>query len=217
MVALAVSFVVLLAPLAIAVVRGADLTPTLGFAALCGSLSTFSVLYTVWTYRLYRATPRPALMALASTQHHRGPSVAAKLLGFGGAGDWALSAAGASLVVAVVATMLGNSSNMLWLAALVIITVGSSWASMVIAFALRYLRLHAAGETLEFDITEEPVFTDFVSMAVMISSVGAMTAATPRTSAALAAVRTHTIVSFAFNAFVIAMVISLMTGLVGAL
>ena len=100
---------------------------------------------------------------------------------------------------------------------LALVVVGAAWMSIVITFALRYLRLHAAGQTLKFDIDEEPRFVDFTSMAVMISSVGAMTAATPKTSASLAAVRTHTIVSFFFNAFVIAMVISLLTGLVGTI
>ena len=60
-------------------------------------------------------------------------------------------------------------------------------------------------------------FRGNVSLVLALVVVGAMTAATPKTSASLAAVRTHTIVSFFFNAFVIAMVISLLTGLVGTI
>lgn len=48
----------------------------------------------------------------------------------------------------------------------------------------------------------------------MISSVGALSGGTPKTRAGLNAARTHTFLGFAFNALVVAMVVSLVTGLV---
>lgn len=51
-------------------------------------------------------------------------------------------------------------------------------------------------------------------MAVMVSSVGAMSAGVPRTRAGLTAVRTHTYISFAFNALIVAMAVSLIAGLI---
>lgn len=50
-------------------------------------------------------------------------------------------------------------------------------------------------------------------MAVMVSSVGAMSAGTPRTRARLSTVRGHTTLAFVFNAFVVSMVGSLVVGL----
>ncbi len=184
------------------------------FILLCVVLTVFIATYSIWTYRLYAATPQKVLLRIARQQESLGVTVMSRMLGFGSPGDWALASAVTSLAVAGGATVLIGGAW--WTVPFVLIAVGAAWMSIVITFALRYLRLHAAGQSLKFDITEEPQFADFVSMAVMISSVGAMTAATPLTSASLAAVRTHTIVSFFFNAFVIAMVISLMTGLVGS-
>lgn len=76
--------------------------------------------------------------------------------------------------------------------------------------------MHVAGETITFDIDEDPTFVDFLSMAVMVSSVGAMSAGTPRTRLGLSAVRTHTFISFAFNAIVVAMAVSLITGFIAS-
>lgn len=96
----------------------------------------------------------------------------------------------------------------------VLTTTAGAWTTVTYAFALRYFRLHAAGERIEFDIDEDPRFLDFVSMAVMVSSVGAMSAGTPRTRAGLSTVRSHTALAFVFNAFVVAMVVSLVAGLI---
>lgn len=108
----------------------------------------------------------------------------------------------------------------LWLPALVVITAATSWATIVYAFALRYFRLNAGGETITFDLAEHatgiPQFIDFVSMSVMVSSVGALSAGTPRTRASLAAVRTHTFIAFGFNALVVAMTVSLVTSLIAS-
>lgn len=184
------------------------------FTVLCVVLTVFIATYSVWTYRLYARTSRALLMRIARRQETSGITLTARLLGFGNPGDWALASALTSLAVAGGATVLIDGAW--WTVPLVLAAVVSAWMSIAITFALRYLRLHAVGQEMKFDITEQPRFADFFSMAIMISSVGAMTAATPQTSAGLAAVRVHTIVSFFFNAFVIAMVISLMTGLVGS-
>ncbi|MGF3054284.1 DUF1345 domain-containing protein [Microbacterium sp. YY-03] len=194
---------------------GGEFTTRYSFTLMCIGLTIFIASYSIWTYRLYASTPQRVLMRIAHRQERSGVTLMSRMLGFGSPGDWALASAVTSLAVAAGATVLIDGAW--WTVPLVLVTVGAAWMSIVITFALRYLRLHAAGQTLKFDIDEEPRFVDFTSMAVMISSVGAMTAATPKTSASLAAVRTHTIVSFFFNAFVIAMVISLLTGLVGTI
>ena len=213
-VSLAVALLVGIAAVIWGFVTGSTFGPRFTFAALCVVLALFISVYSIWTFRLYANTPRALLMRIARRQESRGISLTSRLLGFGNAGDWALASAVTSLAIAAGATVLIDGAW--WTVPLVLTTVGAAWMSIVITFALRYLRLHAIGQTMRFDITEEPRFVDFVSMAVMISSVGAMTAATPQTSAGLSAVRIHTVVSFFFNAFVIAMVISLLTGLVGS-
>jgi uncharacterized membrane protein len=168
-------------------------------AALC---ATFSV-----------TAPADALR-IAATQHRRGASRLSRVIGLKTAEDWSMTAALVALLVSLVAAAVGVRQGGMWLPLLVLLTVGTAWATVVYAFALRYFRLHAAGETIHFDIVESPGFGDFVSMAVMVSSVGAMSAGTPRTRAGLGTVRTHTFISFAFNALVVAMAVSLISSLI---
>lgn len=182
------------------------------FAAMCASLTTFSAVYLVWTHRVYTSVGAERLLQIAAAQYHRGAGPLARLLGLGSTVNWSLTAAATALVIAIAASVLSSAQTGLWLSFLVLLTAAGSWATMAYAFAVRYLRLHASGERIEFDIVEQPEFIDFVSMAVMVSSVGALSGGTPRTRADLSAVRTHTVIAFTFNALVVAMVVSLMTG-----
>ncbi len=187
----------------------------LAFVTLCGVSSGFSVLYLVWTHRVFSRLDDAECARIAAIQFRRGPSRTARVLGFARTVDWAVFAASISLFAAIAATIIGSefeTRDSLWLPALVLLTAGSAWATMVYAFALRYMRLHAGGETIAFDIEERPKFIDFVSMAVMVSSVGALSAGTPRTRAGLGTVRTHTFIAFGFNTLVIAMIVSLVNG-----
>ncbi|QZY51978.1 DUF1345 domain-containing protein [Leucobacter tenebrionis] len=215
-IAMLVSSPILAAPLIVLGRAGLRENPGLVLAALCASFTVFFLVYLVWTHLLFsRADPDEALR-IAAAQHRRGASRLSRVIGLKTAEDWGMTAALVALMVSVVAAVFGAREGGDWMPALVLITVGASWATVVYAFALRYFRLHAAGETIEFRIVERPDFTDFVSMAVMVSSVGAMAAGEPRTRAGLAAVRTHTFISFAFNALVVAMAVSLISSLITA-
>lgn len=183
---------------------------------LCGAFVAFFGVHIVWTHRAFARTAAPELSRIAALQQRRGAGTLARILGLGSAEEWGVSAGTAALVVSIAAAVAGAGRGGLVLALLVLLTVGAAWTSVVYAFALRYLRLDAAGETISFDIVEEPTFSDFLSMAVMVSSVGALSAGTPRTRAGLSAVRTHTFIAFAFNTLVVAMVVSIITTLVTA-
>lgn len=83
-------------------------------------------------------------------------------------------------------------------------------------YALRYLRLHSAGETFRFEFDDAPGFTDFLSFTLMLSSAGSHSAAVPITRPGLRAIRSHTVIAFVFNALIIAMTVSLITNLVAS-
>lgn len=188
----------------------------IALGAVCLAMAVFSLIYVVWTHVLFTKTHASDLARIAVSQFRRGPSRLSRIAGFGSAGNWAISAASAALVVAVAASIVGVRGGGWWLPIVVLLTAGASWATMVYAFALRYYRLDAAGERFAFEIAEDPAFIDFVSMAVMVSSVGALSAGSPRSRAGLTAVRTHTFVAFGFNALVVAMTVSLVTTLISA-
>ncbi|MBK0421833.1 DUF1345 domain-containing protein [Leucobacter sp. CSA2] len=204
-----------LALLGIRLDRGFEITsPELIFAGVCGSFAVFFIVYLVWTHRIFSRTPAEELKLIAATQSRQRPSGYARALGVQSAESFAMMAAFAALAVAIAAAIVGARSGGIWLTALVLLTVGLAWATVAYAFALRYLRLNAVGETIEFDIREDPGFPEFLSMGIMVSAIGAMSAGTPRTSASLTAVRVHTSLSFAFNALIIAMTVSLIATLV---
>lgn len=206
--------------MAVAIVQGARwgesvaLGSVVGFAGL--SLTVFSLVYVIWTHRLFHATPRKELARIAAEQYRRGPSRLERWMGFAGAESWAMWAAIASILVAMLTAIAWYSDRSVWLPLVTIGTAASSWALMAYAFALRYLRLHAAGEEIEFEIREDPAFSDFLSMSFLIATVAALSAGTPRTRAGLRSVRAQTIIAFAFNSLVIAMIVSLVLGLLNA-
>lgn len=185
-------------------------------AAFCASFTVFFLVFLVWTHRLFSRTDPDTALKIAAAQYRGGASWFSRLLGLKSAEEWGMSAAFLALFVSVLASIMGAREQGLWLPIIVLITVATSWATVVYAFGLRYFRLHAAGETITFDIDEPPTFTDFLSMAVMVSSVGAMSAGTPRTRAGLTTVRTHTFISFGFNALAVAMAVSFITGFITA-
>lgn len=186
------------------------------FMSMSVALVAFFVVYVVWTHRLFARGDQAEVRRIAALQYARSPGLFARMAGFGGALDWALGAAAIALAVSVGGSLVSSTVDGIWMPVLILCTTAGAWVTMTYAFALRYFRLDAAGERIEFDIDEEPCFTDFVSMAVMVSSVGAMSGGTPRTRASLSTVRNHTIMAFAFNAFVVAMVISLVSGYIAA-
>lgn len=194
--------------------RDALLTPAGTLSIACAFWVLFSVIYLTWTHLVHARCPDDVLRRVADVQHHRRPSNLEIFLGLRITGTGTLSAAFFALFAAVGTSFIGIDTAHVWRLALVVLTVASAWATMVYAFALRYLRLDAAGERITFDIDEQPRFGDFLSMGAMVSAVGAMSAGTPRTSAGLRAVRTHTLFAFVFNTFIVAMTVSLVVGLI---
>ncbi|NLA66198.1 MAG: DUF1345 domain-containing protein, partial [Leucobacter sp.] len=187
-----VSLPILIAALIPMVGANTNFDVGLVFTLMCTAFMVFFVIYLVWTHLVFSRTSAIDVKAVAALQHQSGASGVSRVIGLRTPEEWAMFAAGAAMLVSILASIIGARSGGLWLPLLVVGTVGASWVTVVYAFALRYLRLHCGGETISFDIDEEPEFADFLSMAVMVSSVGAMSAGTPRTRAGLSAVRTHT-------------------------
>jgi uncharacterized membrane protein len=186
-------------------------------AAGCATLILALGVYLVWTHVLYTNTDPATLARIAAAQHQRRPSALARVFGLSSTENWAISVAVAALAGAIAAAVFGTQEGGLLLAILALGTAVAAWVTVVYAFALRYFRLHAAGEHFTIDITEEPRFEDFITTALMISSAGALSAGAPTTRASLGAVRAHTVIAFGFNALVIAMAVSLMTSFVTTL
>lgn len=205
--------------IAVVVLLREDFGPTdlqLLFVLMCAMFTGFFLVYLVWSHRVFARSDPQQVTWIAAQQQRRGPSRLSRVLGVARTEDWVIMTAASALIVSITAVAIDGDAGGVWLAVLVLLTTACAWATLVYAYALRYFRLHASGDRIEFDIDEPPAFTDFVSMAVMVSSVGALSAGTPRTRAGLRAVRPHTVVAFAFNALVVAMIVSLVSGFIAA-
>lgn len=187
-------------------------SPAIALALVCGAWTLFAAIYLLWTRALYTRASDEEIMRISRVLHHDRPDLTDHLVGLGSGGTGTVSAAMFALITALGAALLGPEAP--WIMPIALVTVASAWLTMAYAFALTYLRLSAAGERITFDIDEEPRFGDFLSMSLMVSCVGALSAGTPRTRAALRAVRTHTVFAFVFNAFIVAMTVSLVVGFV---
>ncbi|MCD5362858.1 MULTISPECIES: DUF1345 domain-containing protein [Chromobacterium] len=103
---------------------------------------------------------------------------------------------------------------------LAILTIFSSWAFIHVMFALHYARSYYAAHArglppgLEFPGKEEPDYGDFLYFACIIGTSG-QTADVSYTTSALRKVGTlHCVLSFFFNATVLALMINIAAGLI---
>ncbi|KMN36946.1 hypothetical protein VI26_05465 [Chromobacterium sp. LK1] len=103
---------------------------------------------------------------------------------------------------------------------LAILTIFSSWAFIHVMFALHYARSYYASHArglppgLEFPGKEEPDYGDFLYFACIIGTSG-QTADVSYTTSALRKVGTlHCVLSFFFNATVLALMINIAAGLI---
>ena len=183
-------------------------------SAGCMTLAVSFLLYILWTHVLFARTDPLRLREIAEVQHRRGASRLAKAFGVASTESWAISAATTALIGSLAAAIYGGEATGLSLTIVVMFTAVTAWATVVYAYALKYLRIEAHSRSIAYTIPDEPRFEDALTMAAMISAAGSTTAATPKTREALRAVRTHTVIAFAFNALVIAMAVSLISGLV---
>jgi len=84
---------------------------------------------------------------------------------------------------------------------------------MVYAFAQAYLYLATEPTDvahLQFAHAEEPRFGDYVTLAVLVSTMAATVSAQLTSRAAWRLVRVNVVIAFAFNSVIIAMVVSLL-------
>jgi uncharacterized membrane protein len=126
---------------------------------------------------------------------------------------WAASASVTALGATLAVTVDGSPDSRVLLTALALTTAVATWRTLVYSFPLRYLRLHAAWEDFDFPIAEHLNFSDFVTISLTVSAAGAFTAVTPRMRPGLNMVRTHSVLTFVFNAAILVLLVSLTASL----
>ncbi|HIW90950.1 MAG TPA: DUF1345 domain-containing protein [Candidatus Corynebacterium avicola] len=178
----------------------------------------FVAIYLLWTHRAYSSLDPDALRTAAESdrEHNRG------WLGWWSGLRWgAASLTTTAAIFAVVVTIaIALTPGMREDTAVIILTmlmVAASWAMMVYGFALDYMRMTATQDPeetphLKFTTTDEPAFSDFLTLAVMVSTMGSGLPAEVRSGPMWRRIRTNAVMAFFFNSVIVAMMVSLVFG-----
>ncbi|MBX3093958.1 MAG: DUF1345 domain-containing protein [Cryobacterium sp.] len=193
--------------------------PTLSFAidVYVVAWPAFVAIYLSWTHVAYSRHGPRALGSRARRENEIQRRWWSSLIGYGGASSWTLTAALVAIFVTVViAQNVGYRSDLLYIG-LGLLCVAGSWALMAYSFALQYLRLDAGGAEngtrhIDMGLDGDARFGDYLTLAILLSTMAATVSATIRTREAWFVVRTNVLFAFTFNSVIVAMVVSLLLG-----
>jgi uncharacterized membrane protein len=176
----------------------------------------FVLMYLVWTHIVYTDRDAQSLSRAVhqETQSLQRPWVSA--FGSGGASNWTLIGALVAVVLTIVVAQNSAFRGDWVFITLGLLAVASSWALMVYSFALEYLRLASVNEEgeapIEIPVDGAPTFADFLTLAVLLSTMAATVSATMRSRRAWTLVRVNVLFAFTFNTVIVAMTVSLLFG-----
>lgn len=173
----------------------------------------FVGVYLAWTHVAYARQGPRGMRSAAQRETRSLRSFWRRLFGHGGASTWTMTGAfvavGVTIYLAQTPEFRGNGV----LVALGLLCVSCSWALMVYAFALEYLRLSVSdGDHIALEVSEQPIFADYLTFAVLVSAMAATVSARVTSRRAWTLVRLNVLFAFAFNSVIVAMMVSLLFG-----
>lgn len=174
--------------------------------------------YVVWTHIAYSNRTPQELRAAARTESRFLRNWWVRALGHGDALAWTVTGASVAVVLTIIIAQTPQFRDDLLFVILGLLSVASSWAIMVYAFALEYLRLAAQqddsedGVHIELALTDEPRFGDYLTLAILLSTMAATVSATIRSRRAWTLVRVNVLLAFAVNTVIVSMMVSLLFG-----
>ncbi len=178
---------------------------------------TYTALYVGWSTRVYSRLDRdPASLKSLTVADDQGDQrPLRRVLGATGATSTTISAAVVAMIITIVIAQRPEFRSEPIYIAFALLTVVSSWVLMVFSFAQSYLRLGVGaggGEHLRFKLSEPARFSDYITVAVLLSAMAATVSAEFTSRRAWQVVRTNVIIAFTFNSVIIAMMVSLLFG-----
>lgn len=170
-----------------------------------------SIAYTVHTIRVFGRADAARLRGLlaASTPRGRLGQVEAALSGTGPtlAVQWSVIAIAAVLAFTLWPGLLREPATVFFS----VLVVAASWSVTVVAYAVHYARYDASTQTLGFpgDSTDR-LFADYLYLAVQVQTTFSTSDVSLLDTGSRRIVTGHTLVSFAFNTVIIAMLITVL-------
>jgi uncharacterized membrane protein len=175
----------------------------------------YTVLYVSWSIRAYAHLDSVSLHQATVDDDRTERRLLPRLMGGNGATISTISAAMLAVVVTIlIAQRPDFRSDGIYVAG-ALLTVASSWVLLVFSFAQSYLRLGVAGnqqEHVRFHFSEAARFSDYLTLAALLSTMAATVPADLTSRRAWRLARTNVIIAFVFNSVIIAMMVSLLFG-----
>lgn len=173
----------------------------------------FVAVYLAWTHLAYSRQGPRTMRSAAQRESRSLRNFWLRLFGHGGASTWTMTGAFVAVGVTIYLAQTPEFRGDGVLVALGLLCVACSWALMVYAFALEYLRLSVSdGHHIALDVSEQPRFSDFLTFAVLLSAMAATVSARVTSRRAWTLVRLNVLFAFAFNSVIVAMMVSLLFG-----
>lgn len=214
----AVALVGVLAVLAVLVLAlGIDISdPTdWGVPVYAFAWQLYTAVYVGWGYRVYSRLDHASLQRVSVAEDRSERRTLPHFLGLTGTTNTTVSAAVVAVIVTVAIAQQPAFRGDPVYVTLALLTVASSWVLMVFSFAQSYLRLGVGaddGTHFRFSFPDRAGFGDYVTFAVLISTMAATTPAEVTSRRAWRLVRTNVVIAFVFNSVIIAMMVSLLFG-----
>lgn len=125
-------------------------------------------------------------------------------LGMGGTLSWTLTTTVGAMLLVVAVMIDPAARHDLVLRMVCVGLVIASWGALVTAQALAYARADAQHGGIDFEGSPEPVFGDYLSLAVFISAMFGTGDARCSGTRLRSTIRAHVLVAFGFNSMVVA-------------
>lgn len=193
------------------IVRDGAFRPDMAITCLFAFSAGWSLAYLVHTLHLFGRLDAAALhtVLVGSNPRSRFGRIGAILSGTGPtvAVQWSLIAIAAVLTFTVWPGLLREPATVIFS----ILVVAASWVVTIVAYGLHYARFDAVTEGLQFpDDKNGRLFVDYLYLSVQVQTTFSTSDVSLVSPAARGLVTGHTLVSFAFNTVIIAMLITVL-------
>ena len=178
-----------------------------GLFVFSAASSLFYIVHTMWVFAridsatlrswLDATTPRGKFARLGAELSGTGPTIAVQ---------WSVIAIAAVILFTVWPELLDEDITV----GLSVLVVATSWAVTVVAYAVHYARLDFLTGGLQYPDTAGRLFMDYVYLAVQVQTTFSTSDVSLVSTGSRNIVTGHTIVSFAFNTVIIAMLITVL-------
>lgn len=183
--------------------------PTYWAGAMLSVYVVYFVIYQVMTQLVMQRASGPQLEEWArQTAPRTRQQRWLQLLTFSGARSWAVSAALLALLSVLAIGLFADLRDNVVILVASLLVVASGWTMIAYAFAVAYLRQNVADGGLQFPTDAAPVWSDYLYLAVQVSTTFSGSDVTVINTEMRRLVTTQALIAFVFNTVIVALLVS---------